>query len=1425
MSEIVDITVGVIQEEITISAVNNIGEVTVNAVNNSEEINITANTNLIQININTAPISIINPQDYDLSEFTNTSSNPFIRQSTLSSYVPISRTITINGITLDLSADRSWTIPAAVWGSITGTLSSQTDLQAALDAKQDDLTLTTTGSSGAATLIGATLNIPNYTISGLGGVPSSRTLTINGTSYDLSADRSWTISTGITIGTTAITSGVVGRVLFEGVGNVVQESADLFWDNVNGRLGLGTSNPTARLQVNGTATIQNGSSRGLVFTPWTLGANIDPVTASNNLYFGRDVAFSNVVFQSGNILVNTTTDAGYKLDVNGTLRVSGDTSIVGSIIQTNASFTGTHTITFIGNNAIRFTNSAIGHYMTVGPSNIVNFEGQRLYATQRGAIFGNIVWASSIVGLTSLVAQSSGTSNTAGIEINYAINNTGTYSGITRGIYYNPTLTSLTGTTHIAIETVTGNVIFGSTSGSVGIGTSTPASPLDVNGQIQSNLGLNLDRVSGQTQIYFRENGTLRTQLTSNYADGNFYLYHGGANRLVVATSGNVGIGTISPSSTLQVNGTFNSLALWTNVSGITSWGNSGSVAFGGLTWGTGYAMVYSTSGNTLNFGTNGTTTRMTISTAGNVSIGDSVFPSAAWTNALTIGPNGTNKIITGYLSSSTNGAVIGAHSSALNAWADLNIVADAIIFRRLGEVEAMRIANTGNVLIGTTTDAGFKLDVNGTLRAGSTTISSSVFNVLSTGSSLFFVDSGSNNYRVANLITWGGYHPGAGTNNTGDIFSVGSNPSSSANNSPFFRLNFNGGNSGGIYGSSGNNSVIAQLNATTSANLYVTAQGAGGLVQGSTSGFLISTISDGQNLSLRSEKGTGNSGGGINYLSSLNGSNHSHRWYHNNTEQMRLWYTGNLTIQNGGTFTDAGYKLDVVGTARVSTSVESLEFRTDAGGNNFYRTAEIFMQSAIVTGLITSIAQRALIVQNVNNGTNRDGALFSIGPVSSLSIPQQNMYFNRLLGTLQLYNGGAQNFDSTANLASSILSLESTTKGFLPPRMTTIQKNAIATPATGLLVYDTDLNTLSSFNGTVWSTIGGSVAWGSITGTLSAQTDLQSALDTKVPYTGATGNVDLGEYELKAGQVTLDITPTGTAAVGTTRWNDSIGSSETTLKGGNVVLKNGVDLVARVVNKVTPNATLLKANYTAVRISGAQGQRLAVEYAQANSDLNSADTIGLVAEDIATNQEGFVVTVGELLGINTTGALQSETWADGDVLYLSPTTPGAVTNIKPTGATGHIVVLGYVVYSHAVNGKIYVKIMNGWELDELHNVYINPATLANGDTLIYDSSTSLWKNGAGGGGGGGSIIKLTGQTLAVGSWSLVGSYYQYTFSNANITANTRVDFTPNNTSYDEVTTCGMLPQVDEAAGSCTFYSLFPPQSDIIGEILIIPTI
>jgi hypothetical protein len=56
--------------------------------------------------------------------------------------------------------------------------------------------------------------------------------------------------------------------------------------------------------------------------------------------------------------------------------------------------------------------------------------------------------------------------------------------------------------------------------------------------------------------------------------------------------------------------------------------------------------------------------------------------------------------------------------------------------------------------------------------------------------------------------------------------------------------------------------------------------------------------------------------------------------------------------------------------------------------------------------------------------------------------------------------------------VSSAVLNLVSTTYGFLPPRMTTTQKNAIVTPAPGLMVYDTTLNKLAVYTGAAWETV-----------------------------------------------------------------------------------------------------------------------------------------------------------------------------------------------------------------------------------------------------------------------------------------------------------------------------------------------------------------
>jgi hypothetical protein len=205
-----------------------------------------------------------------------------------------------------------------------------------------------------------------------------------------------------------------------------------------------------------------------------------------------------------------------------------------------------------------------------------------------------------------------------------------------------------------------------------------------------------------------------------------------------------------------------------------------------------------------------------------------------------------------------------------------------------------------------------------------------------------------------------------------------------------------------------------------------------------------------------------------------------------------------------------------------------------------------------------------------------------------------------------------------------------------------------------------------------------------------------------------------------------FDTAAAHTVGVGELAWNNTDGTLDLGLKGGNVTLQIGQEQIVRVVNKTATNVNLLEANYQVVRITGAQGQRLKVDLALATTNALSAQTIGLVTETINNNQEGFITVSGLVRGINTTGSLQTETWADGDILYLSPTTAGNITNVKPI-APNHLIVIGYVVSAHITQGSIYVKVDNGYELDELHNVTI--ATPLNNDVLTYETSSSLWKN------------------------------------------------------------------------------------------------
>ena len=164
------------------------------------------------------------------------------------------------------------------------------------------------------------------------------------------------------------------------------------------------------------------------------------------------------------------------------------------------------------------------------------------------------------------------------------------------------------------------------------------------------------------------------------------------------------------------------------------------------------------------------------------------------------------------------------------------------------------------------------------------------------------------------------------------------------------------------------------------------------------------------------------------------------------------------------------------------------------------------------------------------------------------------------------------------------------------------------------------------------------------------------------------------------------------------------------------------------IVGRNATGSTLRKG--TIIYILGSTGNRPNFVKAQANSEATSTGTFGVIVNDIANNTDGNCCVLGYLDTLDTrttaTYPFTTDTLADGDTIYLSPTTAGYITNVKPS-APNHLVYLGKVTRTSPTNGTIIYRIQNGYELEELHNVAI--ASVANNDVLTYESSTSLWKN------------------------------------------------------------------------------------------------
>jgi hypothetical protein len=160
---------------------------------------------------------------------------------------------------------------------------------------------------------------------------------------------------GLTIGTTPISSGTIGRVLFQGTGNVLQQSGNLFWDNTNNTLLIGG-------KIYATASLDIGrlNNAGVLFADNAQTALYNTTSTARLQFRIGPTDVARFAGTTGNFLINTSTDAGFRLDVNGTARVSDNLLLTNGIIATSAATTR------LQGSLNYFTHNRIGSSGTLG---------------------------------------------------------------------------------------------------------------------------------------------------------------------------------------------------------------------------------------------------------------------------------------------------------------------------------------------------------------------------------------------------------------------------------------------------------------------------------------------------------------------------------------------------------------------------------------------------------------------------------------------------------------------------------------------------------------------------------------------------------------------------------------------------------------------------------------------------------------------------------------------------------------------------------------------------------------------------------------------------------------------------------------------------------------------------------------------------
>lgn len=243
--------------------------------------------------------------------------------------------------------------------------------------------------------------------------------------------------------------------------------------------------------------------------------------------------------------------------------------------------------------------------------------------------------------------------------------------------------------------------------------------------------------------------------------------------------------------------------------------------------------------------------------------------------------------------------------------------------------------------------------------------------------------------------------------------------------------------------------------------------------------------------------------------------------------------------------------------------------------------------------------------------------------------------------------------------------------------------------------------------------TVGDIVLTGTATGNFNAGggTTVIGTSPISVATSGSTATVSLNANYQTAGTYvtsvtgTAPITASGTTAV-------TVGIDQTTITANSATNAS----VLRAYVKNSTGTTLNKGQV--VYISGSDGANALISLSTASTEAGSSKTLGILAQTLTTGQHGYVIENGLLVDIDTSAATA------GQSIWLG-NTPGSFVFGAPPAEPSHSVYLGVVTRVQQNNGEILVKVQNGYEIDELHDV--SAASPSDGDIIQYKTSSSLW--------------------------------------------------------------------------------------------------